>query len=460
MSGAAIKSHSRKRGAAEEGSSEDLRADFEATMGAAAAAPAAAAAGALGPAADAAAALTSASSAESLQQTHATAGVQPLPEQIENKPRCSRLDRLATVEVQLCLQFLDTNSKLKAARCSLQLLRAAGHPFAWQGPPVTVSSSYEKPDVGSRIRQSLLRHAPIALNLDFKLPAAEVAAIPRLRELIIRFGTADLALQLLALPSLRGLQTLRVRCPLPLATLKLLPTRPALHTLDFWAVAGSAGWDWDWLPAMPALTDLCVGLSHDKPLSPPLIDAIGQCTQLRSLQLGGPSFEAGNFARFCSTPALRQLRRLDMVHLQEVDAGLTAEDYRVVFSALAGLQSLRLDFVLRLDLLLPHLAHAPALRTLTCSCAAENPDLVGLIGSMHPGHEALRQLLTAAPRLEVRLEMATSIGEWRGSLCYSHGLASALQRGQMDDQWSELQRAAAELERVTVVEPVTEAESW
>jgi len=116
--------------------------------------------------------------------------------------------------------------------------------------------------------------------------------------------------------------------------------------------------------------------------------------------------------------------------------------------------------VLRLDLLLPHLAHAPALRTLTCSCAAENPDLVGLIGSMHPGHEALRQLLTAVPLLQVRLEMAVTIEGWRGSFCYSHGLASALQRGQMDDQWSELQRAAAELERVTVVEPVTEAESW
>jgi len=52
-----------------------------------------------------------------------TAGVQPLAEQMRKKQRrsprfSSPLNQLATVELQLMLQFLDKRSKLKAARCS------------------------------------------------------------------------------------------------------------------------------------------------------------------------------------------------------------------------------------------------------------------------------------------------------------------------------------------------------
>ena len=152
------------------------------------------------------------------------------------------------------MQFLDTKSKLKAARCSRQLLQAADHPFAWQGPPVAVSS-YENPDVGSRIHQSLLRNAPITLRLGSDLPTAEVAIITRLRELVIDYqGSIDFDPQLFALPSLQGLQTLRVLNSLPESALRLLPTLPALHTLCWFDPDALP--DWSWLQAMRALTDL------------------------------------------------------------------------------------------------------------------------------------------------------------------------------------------------------------
>jgi len=67
------------------------------------------------------------SSAADAQPPSPSAGVQPLPEQFKHVqgPLSGRsLHSLATVELQLCLQFLDSKSKLIAARCSRRLLHA------------------------------------------------------------------------------------------------------------------------------------------------------------------------------------------------------------------------------------------------------------------------------------------------------------------------------------------------
>jgi hypothetical protein len=457
MSGATPKPHTRKRRATEDDGSEDLsqRHNVETTMAAAAAAGApdpAAAAGTIGPLTEAAAALTSVSAVEGAQQVHASAGVQPLPEQMRKKQRrsprfSSPLDRLATVELQLCLQFLDAKSKLKAARCSRRLLQAADQPFAWHGPPVAMSSR-RRPQLGSHIRQSLLRHAPIALMLVCKMSAEEMAAIPRLQTLHVVYRISDdFAHQLLALPSLRELQTLQMPLDLPPSTLQLLPTLSALHTLKCWMSDDSAYWSW--LPAMPALTHLDLTCMVARPIPPTLIDAIGQCAQLQTLRLQYPRFSAGAFARFCSAPAMRRLRhlKLDSFHAQ-----LTVEEYRAAFSALAQLESLRLQWVHGVDRLLPHLAHAPTLRTLTITCKAESPADAETYGARLPNRDALRQLLAAAPLLQVRLEVPASIETWRKAFCCTHEQTSA--QRELDEQWRELQRLGAEMERVTVVEPV------
>jgi hypothetical protein len=151
--------------------------------------------------------------------------------------------------------------------------------------------------------------------LNCELPAAEVAAIPRLRELTVSAGSpVGLIPQLLALPSLQGLQALQVCSSLPGSALPLLPTLPALLTLKCWASDEPA--DWSWLPAMPALTDLDVTGMFFRFLPRPDVDDIGRCVQLRSLRLRYPSFEAGAFAGLCSTPALRRLRHLDLQHFR------------------------------------------------------------------------------------------------------------------------------------------------
>ena len=69
--------------------------------------------------------------------------------------------------------------------------------------------------------------------------------------------------------------------------------------------------------------------------------------------------------RFCSSPALRQLRHLSLISVAARSMGSTAEEYRAAFSALVGLESLCLKCVNGADLLLPHLVHASALRALT-----------------------------------------------------------------------------------------------
>ena len=388
------------------------------------------------------------------------ADAQPQLEQVsqptESRQSClcrtpRALEQLAVVELQLMMQFLDTKGKLIAARCSRRLLQAADHAFAWQGSSAEVSS-YDQPQLGSLIRQSLLRHASITLTLKSRsdLPTAEVAAIPRLSELILSHRcSADLALHLLQLPSLQGLQTLRVATLFPESALQLLPTLPAIHTLQCSELDDLA--DWSWLPAMPALTDLDLQRRDKGSLSLSLLDAIGRCARLRSLRLRRPRFNAGGFARLCLTPALRQLRHLTLDDVSTVDNTASEEFTAEALSALACLESLHLMAVPGVDWLLLHLAHAPALRTLTFVCTPDEPIMGLLYGSTHPSFRMLRWLLTAAPRLEVRLGIPASMDGWLGSDGYRRLAATESDRKEMDDQWRELQCMGAELERVTVV---------
>jgi len=238
----------------------------------------------------------------------------------------------------------------------------------------------------------------------------------------------------------------------PHSVLRVLLALLGLHTMQCVAFMDCAVFSW--LSAMPALTDLRLGCSGHRPLRRPAIDAIGQVAQLHSLRLGQARFEAGSFARFCSTPAMRQLRHLELCF--QIDSWkpadtLQSDECCAAFSGLAGLEALHLSQVAGLDRLLPHLAHAPALRTLTIPCGVEDLRTVASEGATHPSRDALRQLLTAAPRLEVRLQMAATVEKWRKCFWYSGTTVS--QRKQMDDQWSELQRMGMEMERVTVVEP-------
>lgn len=87
------------------------------------------------------------------------------------------------------MQFLDSNSRLKAARSSRIMRAAVDDPFAWRDA-AAFSISASADNTIRRIGCSLLRHAPIALHVDghwdSELLVAAVVTIPWLRELRLR----------------------------------------------------------------------------------------------------------------------------------------------------------------------------------------------------------------------------------------------------------------------------------
>jgi len=176
------------------------------------------------------------------------------------------------------------------------------------------------------------------------------------------------------LPAVRGLQTLRLYGDSPNSLLQLLPTLAALHTLQLDVGSGNHDAGWNCLAAMPPLTDLTLIFFFATPPQS-LLDAVGQCSRLRSLKLTEPNFGPGAFARFCATASMRHLHHLTLEGGLAVSAATSADEWRAGFSTLAQLDSLLLKRVEMIDLLLPHLAHAPALRTLTVPCAVRDLSL-------------------------------------------------------------------------------------
>ena len=175
---------------------------------------------------------SSSSTAEAApQQAQISTGVQPLTEQTRKKlrrsPRLnSQIDLLAQVELQLVMQLLDTESKLKATRCSQWLLQAADHPFAWSGAKDFTIDSRFKSQPGTLVSRSPLRHVPIALVVASDLIASQVALIPRVRELFVWNREEDSFRSLLSLPALRGLQALRLHCSPSESIFRQLPNLP------------------------------------------------------------------------------------------------------------------------------------------------------------------------------------------------------------------------------------------
>ena len=94
---------------------------------------------------------------EAPQQVQTTLGVQsPLEsssQQQQSPPArtASHIHQLADDELRSAIQFLDTDSRLKAARCSRRLMQAADHPFAWSGAKDFIIDSREHAQLGTRI---------------------------------------------------------------------------------------------------------------------------------------------------------------------------------------------------------------------------------------------------------------------------------------------------------------------
>ena len=386
------------------------------------------------------------------------AGLQPLPEQFTNRPRfgCS-LHSLATVELQLCLQLLDTKDKLIAARCSRRLLSATSAPFAWRAAAavtVTVRSDAD----AQRIQTSLLRFASVHVRCARMESLQCVADVPRLIGLELlgspggRATEADL-LQLLQLPYLARLQTLQLDLflseLLTVDTMRLIARLPQLRSFAMTVPYAVSGTHLQALASAPALIDLSLDFQCTGP-DAVLLSAIGGIATLDRLKLQRLCFPRGGFLALCSSANMGRLR-----HLELADCDVTSERaddaeppganaYQAFFSALEQLQSLTLD-VCGINRLLPRLHGSPALRLLSIRC---RPDDVGSSAEDSlPSCGALRALLTAAPQLSVRLLMPAALDRWL-ALGQRIGVDCAV----LEQKWHELQRLAAGSDRVTIID--------
>ena len=212
------------------------------------------------------------------------------------------LQSMPKVQLQLVLQFLDSESRVKAARCSRTMLIAVDDPFVWRyggavvrlrGPPPPPSlgarilaALCRRPADPDRLESSLLRRAPTALRIDSpeELARLDVAAVPRLRELLLYCVCPDETVtDLLAHPALEELHTLRLQDAAPASALQAAVALPLLHSLSVDCRFTSV--DFSPLRRAPALTALDVRLGGTRILTH--ISALGQLVQLRSLRLRG-----------------------------------------------------------------------------------------------------------------------------------------------------------------------------
>ena len=178
--------------------------------------------------------------------------------------------------------------------------------------------------------------------------------------------------------------------------------------------------------------------------------AIGGCAGPRRLSLHSLTFLSGTLVALCSSPNIRRLQHLELddsvawgMRIKSVgppDAG----EYQSAFSPLEHLQSLTLESVRGIHALLPHLHRAPTLRLLSIRCKPNSSDIEAATSPL-PSFDVLSSLLVAAPQLEVRLLMPATLERW---LALGHSIPVG--RAVIEQQWRELQRMAAEMERVSV----------
>ena len=410
------------------------------------------------------------------QPPPSSAGVQPLPEQFSRRKKLRRsarlachLDKLAVVELQLVMQFLDTKSKLKAARCCQRLLHAASGPFAWRDTPSFFVEIQSPADVEC-VCSSLIRFAPIDLQCTGLTSLGGLLTVPHLWALdLMATGAAvfDELPQLLRHPSMARLAWLWIEESMASADqtveiMRAVAALPQLRTLDV-SLQSAAGPTLQPLVHAPALTDLTIRRNEWTASEAALLNAISQCAGLRQLSLCGVQFLRGSFRSFFTSVSMRRLWRLKLsiclaagddleaiVGNGDLIIAPDADEYRVAFSALEHLQSLLLEAVWGINALLPHLHLAPALCVLSLRCEPENFGSDAADSAL-PRRAVLTALLAAAPKLEVRLLLPATFDRW-----VAHGQSPAVlfkpTAAMMKRQWHELQRMAAELDRVTVVD--------
>lgn len=377
--------------------------------------------------------------------------------QLDHNPRTStrftcHLDKSATVELQLVLQFLDTRNKLKVSRCNRRMLQVTKDPFAWRGvPPLVVNPrSLMKMSTHSQ----MLRLIPLSLWIDYRISAFELDHIMKLssdvvfRELHIDEYVEDCDCE----------QRVSFQDMQPLQATKLIAHLPHLQSI-FIQQGEDVG---ELLKVAPVLTQLIITLTS---WETELVDiqSISHCLHLQYLKLRGAKYRVHGFNQlFLTQPSQSQqtqqqkLKRLELegflarFHPNWSFAVPSAEDMHKGLSEMHHLTELHLKRIYGIDALLDCVHALPALRVLQLALIAEHPDSISYTGSIHPSVDTVRALLTRAPQLEVHLLIAPSADEWI-EYAKRDDTGSAWCINTTMEQWYQLHHDFHDIPRVTIV---------
>ena len=342
------------------------------------------------------------------------------------------MQRLADVELQLVMQGLAAQEILKLARCSRFLLHAADAPFAWQYARLYLDAKPELPSASPLLPKislpkriidwckktlvtqkpppakvpRLLRHAKVTIK--WRKPTnlhtgvlAIASRFPAVYELDASYCGSYNPIHtstVLSLPSMQQLRVVSIWDDTYI-TMQAIVQLPYLHTLRL-PDSSDPGFSGLYLLSQaPALTSLHITKTFSTN-SAQLVH-VAACSKLRDLSLSRPWLYGLAWPVFFAHPHIQQLHSLkvDIFCARgtiSVSAPPTQQEYVIAFASMHHLHTLHLARCDGVDLMLPALAHAPALRQLIIepylSCWYREID-------NGPSSLKLAALLTAAPRL-------------------------------------------------------------
>jgi hypothetical protein len=359
------------------------------------------------------------------------------------------LDRLADIEVQLCMHGMMTLERLQFARCSRQLMHAAQSPFAWKhAPPLVIdfptrkSAAASDDDIRSDGRHhSMLRHCALFVHLQPIDTGRWSVCHPLVTDLIALASSSvqpihtldagnvilDLRqwLRLLACPPLQThLRSIRFHnwsnfVEGGVKLFRALAALPSLSTLRMdmsWVgheEGPAAGAE---LVHLRSLTSLRFRDGGQQGWTSQL-DNVAAIPGLKRLHVHSPSLYGGAFKQFCCSFD-RIMHQLEVLKLDYFACGgarvaerVTAEDYAAGFASLRALRCLHLIRVFSVDVMIAHVHHIPNLRTLDIQPNAETwrffvhgTQSNNAERSM-PSVRSIAQVLTRAPQIKCAVRL-------------------------------------------------------
>jgi hypothetical protein len=212
-------------------------------------------------------------------------------------PSCDSLSQLANVELQLVMQFLDSNSLLKLARCSRQTLHCASHPSVWRNHLVDVFMTSTGPRMDPRATaRSLVHVRPLRAYLEGSvlISCDTLAAVPNLAAVHFFLARRLMSMsdwqRFLSLPVAQRLIEIELVLLNGFDTIHQLDGLPLLRTLKLQLTVGVQ-------PSLLQPLTHAPSLTHVRISSPPgitsvaLLMPLAGCSTLRQLELAGLSHQ-------------------------------------------------------------------------------------------------------------------------------------------------------------------------